>query len=76
MTIPFFVEEPITWKQVKVPYDIVYYCDNHTRYQDREDLEYIDCVWMHMGYYGVPKHIMKAVREEYFNRPSIHPIFE
>ena len=41
---------------------------------DREDLRYIDCVWMHMGYYGVPKHVMKAVREEW--NPPVVPVFE
>jgi hypothetical protein len=29
---------------------------------------------MHMGYYGVPTHIMKAVREEW--NPNIIPVFE
>ena len=76
MTIPFFVEDPTQYHrpQVRVPYDIVQYCDSFTGNADREDLRYIDCVWMHMGYYGTPKHIMKAVREEYFSKP--HPIFE
>ena len=60
MTVPFFIEEPITWKKVEVPQDILYY--------------YIDCVWMHMGYYGVPKHVMKAHREEF--NPPVRPIFE
>ena len=74
MTIPFFIEDPITWKKIEVPYDIVQYCDMTTIDADREDLRYIDCVWMHMGYYGTPPHIMKSVREE-FNLP-IKPIFE
>ena len=30
MTIPFFIEEPITWKKVEVPYDIIQYCDSFT----------------------------------------------
>ena len=74
MTVPFFVEEPITWKKVEVPYDIVQYCDSFTVDADREDLRYIDCVWMHMGYYGVPTHVMKAVRDEW--NPSVVPVFE
>ena len=78
MTIPFFVEDPtqFTRPQVRVPYDIVQYCDEFTVDADREDLRYIDCVWMHMGYYGTPPHIMKAVRDEYFNAPPLRPIFE
>ena len=74
MTVPFFVEEPYTWKKVEVPYDIVQYCDSFTVDADREDLRYIDCVWMHMGYYGVPTHVMKAVRDEW--NPSVVPVFE
>lgn len=74
MTVPVFIEEPITWKQIEVPYDIVQYCDMTTLDADREDLRYIDCVWMHMGYYGVPTDVMKSVREE-FNPPVI-PVFE
>jgi hypothetical protein len=62
MTVPFFIEEPLTWKKVEVPYDIVQYCDTFTLDADREDLRYIDCVWMHMG------------REEW--NPPVQPIFE
>jgi hypothetical protein len=60
MTIPFFVEDPTQFHRpkVEVPYDIVQYCDRFTVYADREDLRYIDCVWMHMGYYGTPAHII------------------
>jgi len=74
MTVPYYVEEPITWKQIKVPYDIVQYCDAFNPTVDRDDLQYIDCIWMHLGYYGVPTHIMKAVREEW--NPNIIPVFE
>ena len=74
MTIPFFIEEPITWKKVEVPPDIIQYCDMTTVNADREDLRYIDCVWMHMGYYGVPKHVMKAHRDEF--NPPVKPIFD
>jgi len=69
-----FVEDPITLKQQEVPADIIQYCDSFTLNADREDLRYIDCVWMHMGYYGVPKHVMEAVREEW--NPSVLPVFE
>jgi hypothetical protein len=76
MTIPFFVEDPNTFKQVQVPQDIVYYCDNTNNYVDREDLKYIDCVWMHMGYYGTPADIMERFRNKHFNRTDIYPVFE
>ena len=76
MTIPFFIEEPNTFERVKVPQEIVFYCDDRTNNVNREDLQYIDCVWMHMGYYGVPAHIMQEVRNEHFDRTSVHPIFE
>jgi len=72
MTIPFFVEEPYTWKKVEVPQEIVVYCDDFTYDVDRSELRYIDCVWMHMGYYDTPKHIMKAVRDEYFLGPPVY----
>ena len=76
MTIPFFIEDPTQFHRpkVEVPYDIVQYCDSFTVDADREDLRYIDCVWMHMGYYGVPKHVMKAVRDEW--NPPVRPVFE
>jgi alkyl sulfatase BDS1-like metallo-beta-lactamase superfamily hydrolase len=83
MTIPFFVEDPTQFHRpmVQVPQDIVMYCDAFTVDADREDLRYIDCVWMHLGYYGTPAHVMKAVREEYYdsimtNLHQVKPIFE
>ena len=72
--LPIFVIEPITWKQIEVPSDIVKYCDMTTLNADREDLRYIDCVCRNMGYYGVSPEIMKAVREEF--NPKVKPIFE
>jgi len=69
-----FVENPLTLKQEEVPADIIQYCDSFTLDADREDLRYLDCVWMHMGYYGVPKHVMKSVREEW--NPPVIPVFE
>jgi hypothetical protein len=69
------VPHPNTHQPTPVPYDIMWYCDKTTR-TNHEDLKYIDCVWMHMGYYGTPPHIMKTVREKYFNRIPVHPIFD
>lgn len=60
----------IDYKQVEVPYQIVEYCDYFTYDAKREDLRYIDCVYMNMGYYGNdPNHLKKM-------RQSIFPIFE
>ena len=39
--IPFFIEEPITWKKIEVPPDIIEYCDMTTLNADREDLRYL-----------------------------------
>ena len=69
-----FVENPLTLKQEEVPADIIQYCDTFRLDADREDLRYLDCVWMHMGYYGVPKHVMKAHREQW--NPPVIPVFE
>ena len=68
------VPHPYTHQPTPVPHDIMKYCDSFTM-ASQEDLEYIDCVWMHMGFYGVPKHVMKAVRDE-FNPPPIRPVFD
>ena len=76
MTVPVFVEEPITWKQIEVPYDIVQYCDSFTLDVDREDLRYIDCVWMHMGYYGNSKDVLEKYRNDYYNYIELLPVFE
>jgi hypothetical protein len=69
-----FVENPITFKQEEVPADIIQYCDSFTLHADHEDLRYLDCVWMHMGYYGVPKSVMKAHRDEW--NPPVIPVFD
>jgi hypothetical protein len=56
--------------QVKVPYEILEYCDRFTYDVNREDLRYFDCIYMNMGYYGNdPNHLKKM-------RQSIFPIFE
>ena len=73
MTIPFFIEEPLTWKQVEVPYDIVQYCDMTTYDADREDLRYLDCVYMNMGLYGNSIEQMKEMRRRY---NYVNPVFD
>ena len=71
MTIPFFVQEPITLKQVQVPYDILNYCDTFTVDANREDLRYIDCVYMHMGFYGNDPKKLKQYRVNH-----VKPVFD
>ena len=75
MTVPFFVTDNITRQEVEVPQEIVVFCDDMTIDADREDLRYLDCVYMHMGFYGVPMKIMKAVRDEFYGVP-VKPIFD
>ena len=74
MTVPFFVYDHITAREVEVPQEILYYCDMVTFDADREELRYIDCVYMHMGFYGVPMDVMKAHRDQF--NPPVRPIFE
>ena len=42
----------IDYQQVQVPQEIVRYCDWFTLDAKRDDLRYIDCVYMHLGLYG------------------------
>ena len=58
------------YKQVKVPYEILEYCDRFTYDANREDLRYIDCVYMNMGYYGNDLVKLQEMRK------SIMPVFE
>ncbi len=60
----------IDYKQVEVPHEVIEFCDYFTYDAKREDLRYIDCVYMNMGYYGNdPKHLEEM-------RKQINPIFE
>jgi hypothetical protein len=72
MTIPYYIEH--NYQQVKVPQEILYYCDSYTLNADREDLRYLDCVYMNMGYYGNNPQLLKKMREDYFK--SINPVFD
>jgi len=40
------------YQSIQVPQEIVQYCDEYTFNTPRDDLRYIDCVYMNMGYYG------------------------
>ena len=57
-------------KQVEVPQEIVEYCDVFTYDADHDDLRYIDCVYMHMGYYG------NSIDHLYELRQKIIPVFD
>ena len=74
MTFPFFVEDPVTFKKTEVPQEILHYCDLYTVDADREDLRYIDCVYMNMGYYGNDPRLLKLTRQRLFNK--VYPVFE
>ena len=57
-------------RQVEVPYEILEYCDSFTLDAERNDLRYIDCVYMNMGEYGNDLEQLKEMRQR------ILPIFE
>jgi hypothetical protein len=62
--VPFFIAgEPVS-------IEIVQFCDSFTNDIDREDLKYIDCVWMNQGKYGNDPAQLKKLRQE------LIPIFD
>ena len=58
-------------KQVEVPQEIVSYCFGYTFGADTDDLRFIDCVYMHMGYYGNDPEYLKQLRNG-----KIIPVFQ
>ena len=60
----------IDYKQVKVPQDIIEFCDYFTVDAEREDIKYLDFVYMNLGYYGNDPDRLKIMRNE------INPVFE
>ena len=72
MTVPYYIE--YDYKQVQVPQEILYYCDSFTMDADREDLRYLDCVYMNMGYYGNDPNVLKRMRNQYHYK--VNPVFE
>lgn len=55
---------------IEAPPEVYEYCDYFTFNTDREDLKYIDCVYMHLGYYGnAPEHLENI-------RKKIIPVFD
>jgi len=57
-------------EKVKVPQEIVKYCDTFTYDADHDDLRYIDCIYMNMGYYG------NNIDHLYKLRQQIVPVFD
>ena len=54
----------------EVPPQILDFCDQFTYDAKREDLRYLDCVYMHLGYYGNdPEHLEEL-------RQRIIPVFD
>jgi len=72
MTVPYYIE--YDYEQVQVPQEILYYCDSYTLDADREDLRYLDCVYMNMGYYGNDPNVLKRMRNQYHYK--VNPVFE
>jgi len=72
MTVPLVIE--YNYRQVEVPQEILYYCDEYTVDTDREDLRYLDCVYMNMGYYGNDPVLLQRMRDELLSKPR--PVFE
>ena len=58
------------YKQVEVPYEIIEYCDHFIIDSSRDDLRYLDCIYMNMGYYGNDPKLLEKMRKQ------IIPIFE
>lgn len=80
--VPFMMEVPAQWGggQVEVAPDIIRYCDAVTVDAERDEIRYLDCLWDQHGYYGTPPHIMRGIRDEYFNNPlpplPVYPAFD
>ncbi|MAD23686.1 MAG: hypothetical protein CMO44_05870 [Verrucomicrobiales bacterium] len=58
------------YQNLEVPPDILRYCDSFVLDAERNNLRYIDCVFMHMGEYGNDPQQLKEIRER------IIPVFE
>ncbi len=58
------------YQQVEVPQEILRYCDQFTMDSLRNELKYLDCVYMNMGYYGGDLEQLKEMRRR------LMPVFE
>jgi hypothetical protein len=57
------------YKQVEVPSEIIRYCDYFTHGAEPDELRYLDCIYMNMGYYGNDPVKLEEIRQR------IIPIF-
>ena len=62
------------YKQVEVPQEIIKFCDYYTIDAKRDDLRYLDCVYMNMGYYGNDLDHLRKFRREFYGISK--PIFK
>ena len=62
----------IDYQPVTVPHEIVRYCDEFTYDTDRDDLRYMDCVYMHMGLYGNNLDNLRQIRMDH---PPVKKLF-
>ena len=74
MTIPFFIQDHITHQYKEVPQEILAYCDDVTVDAQRDDLRYLDCVYMNMGMYGNKAEDLQEMRNRHYYR--VYPVFE
>ena len=72
MTVPFYID--IDYQKVEVPQEILSYCDAFTTDAIREELRYLDCVYMNMGLYGNDPEQMKEMRRRY--NYNVRPVFD
>ncbi len=63
----------IDYQPVTVPHEIIRYCDSFTLDANREDLRYMDCVYMHMGLYGNNPDHLRQMRMDY---PPVKKIWQ
>ena len=63
----------IDYQPVTVPHEIVRYCDSFTLDATREDLRYLDCVYMHMGLYGNDSNHLRQMRMDH---PPVKKIWQ
>ena len=69
---PFYID--INYQKVEVPQEILFYCDAFTVDATREELRYLDCVYMNMGLYGNSLEQMREMRRRYGYQ--VRPIFK
>ena len=69
-----FIE--IDYNLVKVPDEIIAWCDVMTVDAERDDLRYMDCIYMNMGEYGNEMHELKKMREQLRKELRVVPVFK